>query len=143
MAIVGVGVDLVEIAAIGAAVERSGQPFLDKIYTPVEQARCQGRRKSLPCYANRFAAKEALAKALQLGIGLMGLTNAEVRNRANGAPYFELHGPLRSWAARQPGLRIHLSLSDVEGHAIAMVTVEADVGVSLPVRLRSTDPGDA
>jgi len=136
MAVLGIGVDLADYVRIAAAVDRSGQRFLDRIYTPAEQAYCRRRRDPTPCLTSRFAAKEALAKALRLGIGPMGLTDAEVRNLDSGAPYFELHGPLAEWAAAQPGLSIHLSLSDSTGHAVAMVVVEADVGVSLPNGLK-------
>jgi holo-[acyl-carrier protein] synthase len=139
MAILGIGVDLADYELIGSVVERSGQRFLDRVYTPLEQACCRRRRDPVPCLTSRFAAKEALAKALQLGIAAMGLTDAEVRNRDNGAPYFELHGPLGRWAQRQAGLSIHLSLSDSSGHAVAMVVVEADneagAGGVLPMRL--------
>ena len=137
MAILGVGVDLADVARIAAVVERNDQRFLDRVFTAGEQACCRRRRDPAPCLTSRFAAKEALAKALQLGIGPMGLTDAEVRNHENGAPYFELHGALADWVAAQPGLRIHLSLSDTTGHAMAMVVVEAEASVALPQRLKT------
>ena len=62
-----VGVDVIEIARIGRAVERWGERFLQRVYTPGEIARCQGRVSSL---AARFAAKEAAGKALGVGVGL-------------------------------------------------------------------------
>lgn len=136
MAVLGIGVDLADYARIAAAVERSGERFLNRIFTAAERQYCQRRRDPVPCLCSRFAAKEALAKALQLGIGPMGLNDAEVCNRDNGAPYFELHGPLKAWAALQPGLAIHLSLSDSVGYATAMVVVEADPGVGLPGSLK-------
>ena len=139
MAVLGIGVDLADYARIAAAVERSGQRFLDRVYTAGEQAYCRRRRDPTPCLCSRFAAKEALAKALRLGIGPMGLTDAEVCNHDNGAPYFVLHGPLGEWAAAQPGLTIHLSLSDSTGHAVATVVVEADADVVLPDGLKRSD----
>ena len=137
MAVLGIGVDLADYARIAVALERSGDRFLNRIYTVAEQQYCQRRRDPIPCLCSRFAAKEALAKALQLGIGPMGLTDAEVRNRDNGAPYFVLHGPLKAWAAVQSGLAIHLSLSDSADYATAMVVVEADPEVRLPSSLRA------
>ena len=137
MAVLGIGVDLADYARIAAAVERSGERFLNRIFTAAEQQYCQRRRDPVPCLCSRFAAKEALAKALQLGIGPMGLTDAEVRNRDNGAPYFELHGPLNAWASAQSGLAIHLSLSDSAEYATAMVVVEADPDVCLPESLKA------
>ena len=136
MAILGVGVDLADVARIAAIVERNDQRFLDRVYTAREQAWCRRRRDPAPCLTSRFAAKEALSKALQLGIGPMGLTDAEVCNRENGAPYFALHGALAAWANAQQGLKIHLSLSDSIGQAMAMVVVEADASVTLPKRLK-------
>ena len=137
MAVLGIGIDLADYARIATAVERSGARFLNRIYTPGEQQYCHRRRDPIPCLCSRFAAKEALAKALQLGIGPMGLTDAEVCKRDSGAPYFELHGPLKAWAAAQPGLVIHLSLSDSADYATAMVVVEADAGVCLPSGLQA------
>lgn len=130
--ILGIGTDLVEVARIRAILDRQGEAFSRRVYTGGERARCAKRADPAPCLANRFAAKEALAKALGLGIARMGLHNAEVVNAAGGAPGLRLHGPLQDWAAAQPGLRLHLSLSDTADHALAMVVVEADPGATLP-----------
>jgi holo-[acyl-carrier protein] synthase len=130
--IIGIGVDLTDHARFEGTLARSGQAFLDRVFTPVEQARCQARRHPHRCFASRFAAKEAVSKALRLGIARMGLLNAEVDNHPDGAPFLRLHGPLATWAAAQPGLRVHLSLSDDPTHSIAMVVVEADKAPPLP-----------
>lgn len=135
MPVIGIGVDIADVARIRMAVERSGEPFIRRVCTPAEHRRCRARRDPAPCLASRFAAKEALAKALQIGIARMGMTNAEVCNRDNGAPYFRLHGKLAEWAASQPGLNIQVSLSDGPGYAVAMVVVEAPEGITIPERL--------
>ncbi len=114
------------------ALERSGQPLMNRLFTTAEQVRCKRRRDPVPCFANRFAAKEALAKALGVGLGPMGITNAEVTNDERGAPVFQFHGRLQDWFDSNPGVRIHLSLSDGELHATALVIVECDRQVPWP-----------
>ncbi len=130
--ILGIGTDLVDIERMRAILDRRGEAFARRVFTLGERTRCAARHDPLPCLANRFAAKEALAKALGLGIARMGLRNAEVVNAAGGAPGFRLAGRLARWAARQPGLRLHLSLSDTTAQALAMVVVEAESGGVLP-----------
>ena len=130
--ILGVGVDITDVERVRRAIERSGQAFLDRLFSPGEQAKCRERYDPGACFAMRFAAKEAVAKALRVGMGPMGFRNAEVRNYDNGAPYLVLHGWLGRWWADNPGVRFHLSLSDAERQAVAMVVVESDVALALP-----------
>lgn len=130
--IMGVGVDITEFDRMRDAVERQGQPFLDRIFTASEQAYCQRRRDPIPCFASRFAAKEAVAKAFALGLGPMGLLNAEVCNEENGAPYLRFHGWLRIWMRENNSVRTHLSLSDAETQAAAFVVVESNTPTPLP-----------
>jgi holo-[acyl-carrier protein] synthase len=119
------GVDLIEISRIARAVERWGDRFAGRVWTPAERAYCAGRSQSL---AVRWAAKEAAAKAL--GVGLRGLgsssdgvawTDIEVGRDPNGRPWLLLHGAA---AERAAGLGIaewSLSLSHSGGLAIALV----------------------
>lgn len=130
--ILGLGIDITEFDRMRDTVERQGQAFLDRIFTGAEQARCRNRRDPIPCFACRFAAKEAAAKAFALGLGPMGLVNAEVFNRENGAPYLRFHGWLGAWMAENPGVRAHLSLSDSESQAVAVVVIEASSATTLP-----------
>ncbi len=132
--ILGVGVDIADVDRMRRAVERSGQPFLDRLFSSGEQARCKRRIDPMPCFALRFAAKEAVAKALRVGMGPMGFRNAEVCNAKDGAPYLLLHGWVGRWLAEHPGVRLHLSLSDGESHAVAMVVVESAQPLRLPER---------
>jgi holo-[acyl-carrier protein] synthase len=116
-----VGVDLVEIRRIERAIERWGDRFLQRIYTPAEIARCRGR---VPELAVRFAAKEAVSKALGVGIwwrGGISWQDAEVVSDPLGKPLVALHGRaaeradvlgLNEWA---------ISLSHSDETAIAMV----------------------
>ena len=91
--IVGSGIDLVEIARIQHTVERYGQRFLDRVYTPAEQAYCLRKRNSAESLAARFAAKEAGAKALGTGItrGVNWL-EIEVVREPGGRPALRFHG---------------------------------------------------
>jgi holo-[acyl-carrier protein] synthase len=115
--IIGVGVDVVEVARLAAALERT--PALrDRVFTAGEQQ--VGRIESL---AARFAAKEAVAKVL----GAPGLpwTDAEVVSAADGRPSHVVHGAVADAAAEQGISRWHLSLTHDAGIATAFVVGES------------------
>ena len=116
-----VGVDLIEIDRLTPALGRRGDRFLERVYTPVEIVHCRGR---IPELAVRFAAKEAVSKALGVGIwwrGGISWTEAEVRSNRLGKPEIRLYGRAADYA-RQQGLdEWAVSLSHSRGHAIAMV----------------------
>jgi holo-[acyl-carrier protein] synthase len=115
------GVDLIEIDRIRHAVERHGAHLLQRIYTAEELAVCQGRIESL---AARFAAKEAVAKALGTGIWRHGITWTDIqvtRDHNTGAPLLHLD---HAAASRAATLHLHtwsLSLSHDRTHAVAFV----------------------
>ena len=113
------GVDLVEIRRIAEAVERHGRRFLNRVFTQYEQAECSGRAASL---AARFAAKEAVAKALGCGIGRVGWTEIEVRSDETKAPHLFLYGEGERLAGELGLTTWSLSLSHTESQAIAFVT---------------------
>lgn len=113
------GVDLVEIRRIAEAVERHGRRFLNRVFTQHEQAQCGGRAASL---AARFAAKEAVAKALGCGIGRVGWTEVEVRSDEAKAPHLVLYGEGERIAGELGLTTWSLSLSHTESQAIAFVT---------------------
>src|SRR5512147_36921 len=83
------GVDLVEIARIGEVIARHGKHYLERIYTPAELEYCGRRAESL---AGRFAAKEAVAKALGCGIGDVTWKEIEVLGDEQNAPVLNLSG---------------------------------------------------
>jgi len=115
-----VGIDLIEIARIEKACARWGHRFLARIYTDREVAACGSRKSSL---ASRFAAKEATAKALGVGIGALSWKDIEIISQGNGQPELVLHGRA---LARARELGIHgmaVSLSDTQQHAIAIVVM--------------------
>jgi holo-[acyl-carrier protein] synthase len=116
-----VGVDLVEIPRIRRALERWGERFLQRVYTPAEIAHCRGRAPEL---AVRFAAKEAISKALGVGIwwpGGIAWHEAEVLSDRLGKPEVHLHG-YAAERARALGLDCWaISLSHSDDNGIAMV----------------------
>jgi holo-[acyl-carrier protein] synthase len=118
----GIGVDIIEISRIADTIERSGDAFLGRIYTPREITYCSGRPRSAQHFAARFAAKEALSKALSTGwAGEFHWKDAEVVNDPSGQPRVELHNRLTEALAR---CAVHVSLSHSESHVVAMVLIE-------------------
>lgn len=114
------GVDLIEIARLRAAVERHGVRFLARVFTPAEITLCSGRAESL---AARFAAKEAVAKALGTGIWRSGIgwTDVEILREQSGAPLLRLHGGAAQRAAALGIGAWSLSLSHDRERAVAFV----------------------
>lgn len=124
------GIDLVEVARLRAAVERQGDAFLERVFTPTEIEHCRGLPRPWPHWAARFAAKEALFKALPEGL-LAGPVWREmgVRNRPSGRPEIELRG---ATAERLAGWRFSLSLSHVRELAVAQVVAEPPATFQAP-----------
>lgn len=112
------GVDLIDINRIAEAIERHGERFLNRVFTEHEQGECNGRMASL---AARFAAKEAVAKALGCGIGRVGWTEIEIRSDEMKAPYLVLYGEGGKLAKELGLITWSLSLSHTESQAIAFV----------------------
>lgn len=113
-----VGVDIIEIERIAAAWQRFGQRFLRRIYTAREIAYCRGRVSEL---AARFAAKEAISKALGTGLNGISWVEMEVLADSRGKPYVVLHGRA---AARAQDLGLSqwaISLSHHDSAAVAFV----------------------
>lgn len=114
------GIDLIEIERIADAIERHGEHFLNRIFTPREIADCGGRAESL---AARWAAKEATAKALGVGFGAkLAWNEIEVQREESGAPRLHLLGKAAQLAEEKELKVWSLSLSHSQSHAIAMVT---------------------
>lgn len=114
------GIDLIETSRIREAIERHGERFLTRVFTPAELELCQGRVESL---AARYAAKEAAAKALGTGVLGFGFADIEILRGALGEPTLHLRGPALTLAQQQGWNDISVSLSHTETHAVAIVTV--------------------
>lgn len=113
-----IGVDMIEVGRIQETVHRFGARFLDRVFTPAEQQYCGTNHASL---AARWAAKEAVAKALGCGIGDVAWRDIEVLSDERGAPHLQLTGDARR-LADECGLRHwSLSISHSRTHAIAFV----------------------
>ena len=123
--IVGVGMDLVQVSRVDALLERKGERALARLFTPAEAARCRGGRSPRESFAARFAAKEAVFKALGTGWGRGGSwTEVEVVSAPSGAPSIRLHGAAAAAAGAAGVTRVHLSLTHTGDVAAACVVLE-------------------
>ena len=124
--IVGTGVDLAEVPRIQASIERYGDKFIQRIYTPAEIAYVERKANKYERYAARFAAKEAGMKALGTGWrGGLTWRDLEVTNLASGRPALRLHGKAAEIAESLGVRNIALSITHTAGQAMAMVILEA------------------
>ncbi len=112
-----VGIDIVELDRIAVAVARWGDRFLRRVYTPAELAYCGRRIASL---AARWAAKEAVSKALGCGWLEVGWAEIEVERSPTGQPRVRLHGRAQAHAQRLGLTKWSLSLSHSRDYAVAM-----------------------
>lgn len=120
--IAGIGNDITECARIERALARHGRLFLEHLLTAAEQTESRGR---LSYYAGRWAAKEAVSKALGCGIGRhCSFTEIEILDNAAGKPEVALSGSAEITAARLNVCRIHLSISHERHYAIATAVLE-------------------
>jgi holo-[acyl-carrier protein] synthase len=124
--IYGIGVDLVKVARVAAAIERHGERFLKRVFTPRESAHCQSKRGRDSAFALRFAAKEAFSKALGVGLRRDGIRWREVEVVANprGKPDLVVSGRAAELCAEAGISDMHLSLTDEDGQALAVVILE-------------------
>jgi holo-[acyl-carrier protein] synthase len=116
--IVKTGIDLIEIPRIQSALDRHGERFLERVFTPAEIAECRGRADAL---AARFAAKEAVVKALGTGIGPVTWTEVETLHRPSGEPFLILHGRAERIANSLELVHWAVSLSHTKEMATAVV----------------------
>ena len=128
--ILGIGTDLANIDRIAATLDRFGDRFRNRVFTPVEQAKAERRADTPGTYAKRWAAKEACSKALGTGLR-MGIAwkDMAVSNLATGQPVMEVTGwaKERLVAMTPPGHEaiIHVTLTDDHPWAQAFVLIEA------------------
>ena len=124
--VVGIGIDLVEIHRMKQAIERPA--FIKRVFTPDEESYCIGRgRQSAASYAARFAAKEAVMKALGTGLSGGGTwQDIEVLPDELGKPVMSLTGFFGDLARELGVTRIHVSLSHAQDYATAQVLLWRD-----------------
>jgi holo-[acyl-carrier protein] synthase len=119
--VLATGVDLIEMSRIVDVLDRHGDRFLERIYTPGELDYANGRVSAL---ATRWAAKEATSKAMGTGIGTVGFREIEVVCDTNGKPELYLHGNAARLAAQLRLERWTLSLSHTADYAVALVVAQ-------------------
>jgi holo-[acyl-carrier protein] synthase len=123
--IIGTGVDIVEIDRIRKLAERQGDRFIRRVFTEEERRFCERHRDPAPHFSARFAAKEALFKALGTGWAKgVSWLDAEVRRGDRQAPVMVLHGEAEKQSAGLGANRVHLSLSHSDQWAVATVILE-------------------
>jgi holo-[acyl-carrier protein] synthase len=123
---VGVGVDIVECLRIAKMIERHGELFLTRVFTPQEVAYCSARKASTQHYAGRWAAKEAVLKALGAGWSQnLRWQDIEVRNEPGGRPTIHLSAGARAAADRIGVGEVLISVSHCRTHAIAYANAVA------------------
>lgn len=116
------GVDMIECERIAAGIERAGERFLNRFFTPGERQDCADK----PCrLAARFAAKEAIAKALGTGIGDVRWLDIETRTAAKGRPRLILHGKAKELAVDMGLTDWDISLSHSDSLAIAVAVAKS------------------
>ena len=121
----GLGIDIVETARIGQVIERHGEQFLNRVYTPAEQAIGKIRASAQHFYAGRWAAKEAAAKALGCGIGQeCAFNEIEVGESPVGLPVMRFTGTAACTAEALGATSVRVSITHEREYAAAVVVLE-------------------
>jgi holo-[acyl-carrier protein] synthase len=123
--VVGVGVDAVDLDRFARVLERRAS-MADRLFTPGELAYARSAADPVPRLSTRFAAKEAVMKALGVGLGAFAFHDVEVVRVGLDAPVLVLAGAAGALAARAGVSRWHLSLSHTGSVALALVVAEAE-----------------
>ena len=118
--VLGIGVDVVEVERIEAAINRFGERFLHRVFHAEEVRYCRSFKHSMPHFAARFAAKEAISKAFGTGIGReLNWLDMEIERKENGAPYVTFHGGGQRLLSARNAAEVLISLSHTRQHAVA------------------------
>jgi holo-[acyl-carrier protein] synthase len=110
--VIGIGTDIIEIDRIKNSIEKYGDRFLSKIYTPTEIKYCQSKANKYQHFAARFAAKEAVYKALATGWQeVLSWQEIEIFNESTGMPHVTMRGKLKEFLSDDKSLKISISHS--------------------------------
>ncbi len=116
-----VGIDVIEVDRVKAAIERHGERFLRRIFTEAEIEYCTRRKKPYHSFAGRFAAKEAVLKAIGTGLSSgIRWKDVEIRNDERGRPYVILHGRAEEVVGNRK-IDISISHSDTCAAAVCII----------------------
>lgn len=123
MNLIGIGTDIIECLRIAQMIERHGELFINRVYTPYEIEFCQSRKAATQHFAGRWAAKEAILKAIGTG-WRKGISwrDMEIRSNTQGKPSVVLTGGARDVADALGVQEILISISHCRSHATAMAT---------------------
>ena len=118
--IVGIGTDIVEVERIQKMMSDHGDHFLERVFTAAEIAHCQPRREAAQHFAGRWAAKEAVMKALGTGFTPeVGWTDIEILTLPSGQPHVVMHGTARTYSENKGIGTILITLSHTKTYATA------------------------
>jgi holo-[acyl-carrier protein] synthase len=121
--ILGIGVDVVDVQRMKEVLDKQGKVFLEKVFSDMEVTYCKTRKKPYIHFGARFAAKEAVAKAMRTGwSGAFHWRDIEVVNDQSGAPHILLS---RDVAKALEQCTVHLSLSHTDNTVVAFVVLES------------------
>ena len=124
--ILGIGIDIIEVARVAASHEKFGERFLNRILHPAEIAYCLSHKNPAPFLAARFAGKEAISKAFGTGIGAaLGWHDMEICRKESGEPFVVLHGKGKELLEKRNARAALISLSHTQVHATAVAVLES------------------
>jgi holo-[acyl-carrier protein] synthase len=124
--ILGIGIDIIEVARIASSYEKFGERFLHRLLVADEIAYCLTHKKPAPFIAARFAAKEAISKAFGTGIGAqLGWQDMEICRKESGEPFVVLHGKGKELFAARGAKQLLISLSHTENYAAVTAVLES------------------
>ncbi|MBI4660041.1 MAG: holo-ACP synthase [Verrucomicrobia bacterium] len=123
--ILGIGIDIIEVARIRASYEKFGERFLRRILLPTEIRYCLSYNFPAPHLAARFAAKEAVSKAFGTGIGgKLSWHDMEVARKESGEPYLILHDAGQRLFLERSAHAVHISISHTDFYAAVVAILE-------------------
>ena len=123
--ILGIGIDIIEVARVKASHERFGERFLNRLLLADEIAYCLSHKNPAPFLAARFAAKEAVSKAFGTGIGAqLGWRDMEIGRKKSGEPFVILHGNGKKLFKSRRAKNLLISLSHTANYAAATAVLE-------------------
>jgi holo-[acyl-carrier protein] synthase len=124
VSVVGLGADVVEVGRMRLALDRTAS-LAERLFSDGERAYAFEQHDPAKSLAARFAAKEAVMKALGVGLGDIDFHDVEVVRRDDGAPQLHVRGRARALAAQRGVMRWLVSLSHTESTALAVVIAES------------------
>jgi holo-[acyl-carrier protein] synthase len=123
--ILGVGIDIIEVARIAASLEKFGHRFGERILLPAEIEYCLSHQSPAVFVAARFAAKEAISKAFGTGIcAQLGWQDMEISHRKSGEPFVVLHGKGKKLFEERGAKKIFVSITHTQQYAAVVAILE-------------------